>query len=163
MSFSYSNDPGTSSIDEVRFLLGDIAAPGLLSDEEINYYITKVANTFSDVTMAAAFCADAIAARYAGEVSISADGVTYSGDQLQQKYTTLAVSLRSTYNQLQQQGAEAFAGGTDVTDIPQGVVPLNFGVGMLDNARAGNQRYGYYGDLLLVDDNYEPDDGSGPF
>lgn len=163
MTFSYSQDPASSATDEVRFLLGDIAAPGLLSDEEIGYYLTKLTDYFSDNTMVAAFCAEAIAARYAGEVSITADGVTYSGEQLQQKYTQLASSLRTTYTQLQGGGAEPFAGGTDVMALwPGGVVPLNFGVGMHDNARAGWQRYGYYGDLLVGEGGYEPDDGSGP-
>lgn len=153
MTFSYSGDPADSDLDEVRFLLGDTATPSLLTDEEIEYLIAKLETTYSDMTAVASYGAEAIATRYAGEVTISADGVSYSGEQLQDKYCKLASDLRAQYERLQARGAEAYAGGTNVWDLwPRDVVPLNFGIGMHDNIRAGNQRYGYLGDLYVLDE-----------
>lgn len=158
MSFSYSGDPAHNAVDEVRFLLGDIAAPGLLSNEEISYWLVKLQDTYSNNIMTAAYCADVVAARYASEVSINADGVTYSGEQLQQKFNTLAGQLRTMYGQLQSVGSGPFAGGTDIRGPwMYGVLPLNFGVGQYDNDRAGWQRnHRPYGEIP-----YETDDVAG--
>lgn len=159
MAFSYGGNPGTDPVDEVRLLLGDTAAPGLLSNEEISYWLVKLTDTYSDNVMVAAYCADMIAARYAGEVTISADGVNYSGEQLQQKYNTLASNLRSTYAQITGPGAGPYAGGTDRHGpwLGGGVVPLNFGIGQYDNDRAGWQRNFHAADEMP----YESDDVAG--
>src|SRR5688500_12229196 len=90
MSWSYSGDPSSSSLDEVRFLLGDIDSTyPLLSDEEITYLLQERTSRG-----AAADAASALAARYAREVSFSADGVSVQVEQLQEKYEKLATSLR---------------------------------------------------------------------
>lgn len=42
MSFSYSNDPSSSKLDECRFIVGDTDASNFLfQDEEINYIIKQ--------------------------------------------------------------------------------------------------------------------------
>lgn len=42
MSFNYSGDPASSTLDECRFLLGDTDENNpILQDEEINYIITQ--------------------------------------------------------------------------------------------------------------------------
>lgn len=47
MSFSYSGDPSTSKLDEMRFILGDTNSEApIMQDEEIQYIIdTYTANT----------------------------------------------------------------------------------------------------------------------
>lgn len=139
----YSGDPAASPLDEVRFLISDTGTDELLSDAEINYVIAKLLPTYTDPQMYAAFCCERIASKYAGEVHISADGVDYSGEQLQDKYTALALNLRESYARLAGAGAAPFAGGSILWDNVYGARPLNFGIGMSDNRLAGSQRPGH--------------------
>lgn len=149
MTFSYSGDPGDGGVDEVRFLVHDTdEANPLLSDEEIDYVLARQQSAYNDPLMAAAICADMIANRYASEVSITADGVSISGDQLMTKWQALATSLRETYKSLQGVGGEPLVGGVDLYDRrTPGVRPLSFGRGMHDNMRAGSQDYGQRADI----------------
>lgn len=138
--FSYGGDPSTGGTDEVRFLLHDTdAANPLLQDEEIQYVLDRQQDAYGDPLMAAAICADLIAGRYAGEVSINADGVTYSGDQLQTKYQGLAAALRATFKQL------ASAGGGPT--FGQTRRPSSFARGMHDNLWGGNQDWDRVGEI----------------
>lgn len=149
MSFSYSGDPATSDLDEVRLLVHDVdeAAP-LLSDEEVTWVLARQSTVYDEPLMAAAICAEIIAARYAGEISITADGVSISGDQLQTKWAALAASLRATYKALAAAGGAPYAGGVERGERRQrGVRPLAFGKAMHDNTRAGAQDYGERGSI----------------
>jgi hypothetical protein len=48
MSWSYSGNPGSSSLDEVRFLIGDTdTSDQLLSNEELNWIIAQEPDTYS--------------------------------------------------------------------------------------------------------------------
>lgn len=149
MSASYSGNPSTSPTDAIRFWLQDTDVPdnALLQDEEIQYFTTLLAPlNGADPQIVASYCATVIAGRYAGEVSITADGVTYSGDQLQQKYTTLASTLLSQYNQLRALSGAPYVGGIERGDWPDpSLRPKNFELGMDDNFRAGRQT-GYWSD-----------------
>jgi hypothetical protein len=140
---SYSGDPSASTLDEIRFLIGDTSNDGheRLSDEEITYVITKLGPTYTDALMYAAYCADRIADLFAGEVSISADGVSISTDQLQDKYRTMAQRLREEYARLHGVGAAPFAGGSSLWDdyLDWDVKPRTFAVAMNDNRMAGRQ------------------------
>ncbi len=143
MSFSYGGSPAGSDLDQVRFLLADTDPGGaLLSNEDIGFWLTRLSTVYGDPIMAAAFCAEIIAGRYAGEVSISADGVSYSGEQLQAKYATLAATLRATYKAVAAVGGAPDVGGIDWRGQAEpGVRPMSFGRGMHDNARAGGQTH----------------------
>jgi hypothetical protein len=144
---SYSGDPSSSVLDEVRFLISDTnTSHERLSDEEITYAINKLRATYTDALMYAAYCADRIADLYAGEVSISADGVSISTEQLQDKYRTMATALRNTYAALHGVGATPYAGGTVAGEEPWGTKALNFGIGMSDNDSAGRQGFHRPGD-----------------
>ena len=137
---SYSGDPASSTLDAVRCMLGDIGPIFILSDAEIAYFDSVCAPIFNDPLMTAAVCADILAGRYAGEVSISADGVSISTDQLQLKYTQLAAALRATYKILAAPGGYPYVGGIDsFRVVDPSVRPTNFGIGMDDNYRAGAQ------------------------
>lgn len=144
MSWSYSGDPTASSLDAVRFLVRDTDTTNqLISDEEINYWQLRCDAVFMDDLMSAAFVAENIAARYAGEVAITADGASISGDQLQTKYVALAAQLRAQYKTLHRLGSP-IVGGVDWHTLPEpGVKPPSFGKGLDDNLRAGRSEYGY--------------------
>ena len=141
---SYSGDPASSTLDAVRCMLGDIGGETgsywVLSDAEIAYFDSICKPIFNDPIMTAAVCADILAGRYAGEVSISADGVSVSAEQLQAKYYLLAASLRATYKMLAATGGYPVVGGIDAFHVTDpSVRPMNFGVGANDNYRAGSQ------------------------
>jgi hypothetical protein len=140
MSWSYSGDPADSPLDEVRFLVMDTdTLDQLISDEEIEYIIATWAPVYGSPLMYASMVAESIAAKFAREVSYSADGVSVGVEQLQDKYDRLASSLRDQYKQYD------VGGGPDVfgvmySDQPDGTVkPTMWSLGMHDNARAGNQ------------------------
>ena len=143
MSFSYTGNPGDNDIDTVRFYCQDTSdVDPLLSDEEIQYLIDKWSENTQSLIYVASVACEVIAGKFAREVSYSADGVTVSGDQLQQKYNDLASSLRDLYK------ADGVAVGPDAGGIMPGeefdpdVKPLSFGIGFQDNLRGGQQAYG---------------------
>lgn len=137
---TYSGDPAASPADAVRCMLGDVGPDFLLSDDEIAYFDKRTKASYDDPIMTAAVCADILAGRFAAEVSISADGVSISAEQLQDRYLKLAASLRTTYKVLAAPGGLPIAGGIDAFSIDDPTVkPYSFGVGMNDNPRAGSQ------------------------
>lgn len=99
--FSYSGDPSTSALDEVRFLLSDTDADDvLLQDEEINYALTKADNS---VYQAAHDCAYAISARFArkadtsksvGDVSLSVSYGNRAGEYRKLGDSILELAIR---------------------------------------------------------------------
>lgn len=140
---SYSGDPATSGLDAVRFWAQDTGATGLLSDTEVEYLITYSGlEPDGEPIEIAAMVADRIAAKYAGEVSINSDGVSYSGDQLQQKYSALAKELRQTHSRIASMGSYPYIGGLHAS--------RNFGVGMHDNPGGHNQVLAPSGDDRLA-------------
>lgn len=142
MTFTYSGNPSDSDKDAIRFLIGDTDADEhFLEDEEITYLASMWVLSHS-VYWAAAHAADAIAARFAREVTVNSDSQTVSTSELQGKYQELAMRLRQAHY-------DFFAGGfVDAGGMLRGeykdptVAPLAFGTGMHDNPEAGNQDYG---------------------
>lgn len=146
MTFTYDpEDPGATEVAEVRTLLQD-TDPGNphLTDEQIQWQIDQISDTYDDPRMWAAYCADMIAAQHGDDVSISADGVSISGNQLREQWVQLAEALRCEYKQIASTGIDSafaqLAGGTGVVD--RSLPPLTFGIGMHDNPAAGRQDYG---------------------
>lgn len=129
---SYSGDPSSSGLDAVRFWAQDTGATGLLGDSEISYLIsfTGLEPTIAPIEIAA-IVADRIASKYAGEVSINSDGVSYSGDQLQTKYSELAKELRKTARTISGQASTPYVSGLGFG--------RQFGVGMSDNPEGSRQ------------------------
>jgi hypothetical protein len=146
MSFSYDpEDPGATDVASVRTLIQDVdPAHPHLSDEQIQWQIDSISDIYDDVRMWAAYCAEMVAAQHAGDVSISADGVTISGNQLRDQWKQLAESLRCEYKQIAGVGIDAasaqLAGGAGAVD--RTLAPLTFGIGMHDNPDAGRQDFG---------------------
>jgi hypothetical protein len=148
---AYSGDPSTSGLDAVRFWAQDTGTPELLSDNEIDYLITfSGLDPDASPLDIAALAADRIAAKYAGMVTINADGVNYSGDQLYQKYQALGKELRQSARTTQGWSAIPFSGSS-----PMG---RQFAIGMHDNPGATLQTLQPSGDELLAA-TVDPDTG----
>lgn len=144
MTWSYSGDPSSSDKDAVRFLVQDTDNTlELLTDEEIEYLITQWAPAYGSNTYVAAVAAAVISRKFAGVVTISADGVSISGSDLSRKYTDMAVQLRAEYAEESAVGATVDLSNIEIAiRFDPSIAPLNFSVGMHDNARAGQQAYG---------------------
>lgn len=123
MSFTYvSTDVGSSGIATVRFYTGETSSSSaVLTNEEI---AAILANITANHKLAAAICADAIAAYYADQPDTKNEGLDVMKSQRAKAYERLAANLR------RQAGASAgmFVGGrskqtkTDRsrdTDLPQ--------------------------------------------
>jgi hypothetical protein len=99
--------------------------------------------------------ARAAAAKFAGEIDVSGDGVSVGLSALQQKFTEAANSLMAQYRQ--EPGAGT--GGPDVGGIDlyeyrdPSVQPTDMGTGMHDNPLAGYQAGG---DGPTAPSEYEP-------
>lgn len=142
MAWTYSGDPAMSNRDAVRFHMQDtdIDRP-LLSNEEIDYLIDQWAEKYDSLILVAAVGCEIVAGKYAGQVTVSADGVSVSVGELQGKYDTLAASLRDQYK-LEQAASPMLEGVMHDPNLDPNIKPLRFGVGFTDNYRAGRQDYG---------------------
>lgn len=146
MTTPYAGNPATSPVDEIRFLIQDVDSTDvLLTDAEIQYMIGRIDPVYGDTAMTAAYCADIIAGRFAREASISADGASIAMEQLQGEYEQLGKDLRAMYNATAGAGGVPIVGGVDAFSVWDATIrPPSFGIGMQDNARAGQQDYGTY-------------------
>lgn len=94
MSFSYSGDPSTSDLDEVRTLLADTDSTDvLLTDETITWLLTEWPTTYQAARAGAEIIAsqmarDAISQKRIGDLSLSYDYSARAND-----YRKLAESL----------------------------------------------------------------------
>ena len=145
MSWSYSGNPASSEKDTVRFYVQDTdSSMQMMQDEEIAFLLSEWSSAYNSPLLVAAVCAEVLAARFAREIDVSADGVSVSASQLMQRYNDLASSLRDQYK-AQNQGQ-----GPDISNILAdfnydfSIKPLNFGVGFMDNYTGGQQEYGGY-------------------
>lgn len=111
MTWSYSGNPASSNLDQVRFLIGDTdAAQSQLSNEEIEYTLGS-----KPPKGAAAECARAIAAKYARLVTRSVGDLNVTYKELQENYTKLAERL-DAQSASEDAGVQVFAGGIFTAD-----------------------------------------------
>ena len=136
-------DPMSSDVDKVRFLMQDTnPAVRLLTDLELQYLVDEWFHRYDTLIYVAAVAADRVAAKFAGVVSVSADGVSVGTADLSERYRLLATDLRALHKDYQ------ISGEVDITNLmwdqnpDYGIRPLTFGVGMDDNLAAGRQDYG---------------------
>jgi len=142
VSFNYA-DPTTSDKDQVRFLLQDTnSSEPFMQDEEINFMLSKWKDRLGSVEYVAAACAEVLAARYAREASISADGVNIGLGVVAQQFRELAASLRQQHKSLLVGGFPDVGGITPYEEQDPNIAPFNFGTGMHDDLAAGRQEYG---------------------
>ena len=157
--------PSENNKDEVRFLLQDTREDEwLLSDEEIEYALERWGEEYKTNYYVAAVLADTLAARYAREASISADGVNIQLAGVAQQFRDLAASLRSQHKSLLV-GAVPDAGGVSPYEERSPFIKnFSFGTGMHDDYSAGEQDYGDRGLGYYPDTVYGPGsiDGGDP-
>jgi hypothetical protein len=107
MSFSY--EPGASDKDTVRLLVGDTDPDKRqLHDEEIAWFLTENSNVY----LAAAEAAKAIAALYGRDVDKQVGDLKISASQRQKQYLDLAKQLRSRVGR----SISPYAGGISRSD-----------------------------------------------
>jgi len=102
-----------ADIDMVRLLIGDTVAGSILRDDQIGTFLE--ANAL-DRYAAAADCADAIAALYAGRVDTRVGILSASDSQLARQYRELADNLRKRGDKRGVVKAAPWAGGIYAAD-----------------------------------------------
>jgi hypothetical protein len=143
MTWSYSGNPASSSKDMVRFLIGDtVSTAQLMQDEEINAILTYQSNPI----YAAAYCADAMCAKFAREADLSIGATSISASQKSKAYCALADRLRASGGSTDGTGIPSvsmFVGGISVSGNSalaedDDLVQPPFGVGQDDNPSTPN-------------------------
>jgi hypothetical protein len=142
-AWTYSGDPASSPRDELRFLVQDTDPDlALLSDGECDYLLGAWMPRYDSVTYVASVAAAVISRKFAGIVTVAADGVTVNVSDLSKTYAAMAVTLRDEYNEAQESGATVDMSNVMVDlFFDPSIAPLDFGVGMHDNHYAGQQAY----------------------
>lgn len=139
--WSYEGPSG--DLGTVRFLIGDTdRTVRLLSDTEIQYLLTTWLPRQDSVIYVAAVAAEQIAAKFAGVVSINADGVNVGLSDLTERFTQLAARLRALHREGQVGGEVDIANLLISWSQDPSIAPLRFGVGHMDNPEAGQEDYG---------------------
>lgn len=160
MTWDYSpEDLVGNPVNAVHFYLGDtVSTDQLIQDEEIEFLIAQWAPVYGEgqVILFASKAAEYLAAKFAREVSYSADGVSIGTQELQSKYQALAAQLRE-----QAQGASfvegPYVGGVLEWEQPDpSIKPPAFGIGMHDNIQAGTQNIAVpnYAPIPEIDGGY---------
>lgn len=142
MAFSYSGDPSTSIVDAVRFLTQDVdASEVFLQDEEIAFLVVLWQDKQS-VYFTASMACEAIASKFAREVTVTSDSQTVNTSELQDKYIALAQRLMGLHVRLLS-GGNVDVGGINIGEQPDPTVsPPAFGTKMHDFIEAGVQDLG---------------------
>lgn len=142
MTFGYTGNPAGSVTDAVRFLVGDTQEDEhFLEDEEIDW-LDQIWSAKNSIYYTASMAAEAIAAKFAREVTTNSDSQTVSTSELQQKYLELAARLMRQHETLLS-GGYVDVGGINAGEQPDHtVLPLAFGTGMHDDISGGQQDYG---------------------
>lgn len=138
MSFTYSQNPASSTKDLVRFLVGNTSTgdPVVVQDAEIDWAITQTGNGWA----AAVLVGESMLQQYAGK-----DALSLTVGNLTETYGDRSARLQGTLASLKRQmamrGVRPDAGG--VTTISRdtwvqdtSLTPHLFTVGMDDNPRA---------------------------
>ncbi len=133
MTWSYSGNPATSDRDKVRFLVFDTDTnEQLINNEEIDWLLTEQTSVY----MAAANAAEAIAAKFAKDVTRSAVGLSATVGNRSSFYLRLADTLRAQVGTTNNHG-EVFSGGLtisgkDALDGDTDAVQPGFKIGQFD-------------------------------
>tara|TARA_A100001515_G_scaffold67655_3_gene53806 strand:- start:1513 stop:1956 length:444 start_codon:yes stop_codon:yes gene_type:complete len=133
MTWSYSGDPSSSDRDKVRFLVFDTDTNDqLLSNEELDWLLSQNSNIY----MAAATAAEAIAAKFAKDISRSVVGISATPGGRADFYLELAERLRAQVSSTNKH-AQVFAGGLSIDnkealDDDSDAVQPGFKIGQFD-------------------------------
>lgn len=114
MSWSYSGNPSSSTLDEVRFLIGDTdTTDQLIQNEEITYLLTE---TDGNVYEAAIYAARSIAAKFSREADKKIGDYSISASQRASAFFNLAKQLELSQKKNLVSKVRPYAGGISVTD-----------------------------------------------
>ena len=170
MTWTYSGNPATSIRDQVRFWYQDTDPENeILQDEELDYLLWIWFPAVQSPLFVAAIACEVVAAKYADEVNVAADGVSVSVGDLQDKYMKLAEQLRDQWKDHAWIGNPIGIGGypnygwplpgdDGLPDWGSGTWPPTGwpnGGGGSGGGGGGNGGNGGNGHLLW-DDNYDP-------
>ncbi len=115
--WTYSGDPASSPMNEVRFLVQDTDSDNrLIADSEINYAVALVYGSNPPANgnyLPAAYVADAVAARYAHVADKAVGDLHISYSQRWKNYKELAAKLRNRANLA---GVPVYAGGQSIVE-----------------------------------------------
>lgn len=110
MPWSYSGNPASSALDQVRFLVGDTdTTDQLLLDAEITSLITEYPNPY----LAGAACCEQLAAKFSREVNKSIGHLSVSAGERAKAYLVLAKTLRK---RSRAKGLVPYIGGRSQSD-----------------------------------------------
>lgn len=130
-------------VDVVRFWVQDTdPAVRLLADLEVQYLVDVWMPRVPSLVYVAAKAAEVISAKFAGVVTVSADGVSVNVADISERYAALARRLYQTHKD------HEIGGEIDISNLmwgatrDYGIAPLHFGLGLHDNREAGRQEYG---------------------
>lgn len=141
--WTYSGDPGAGDLDQVRFWLQDTDPDvRLLSDQEIGWLIAQWKNRYDSLVYVAAVAAEQVANKFAGVVSVSADGVSVNVADISSRYREVATRLRQVHKDAQVGGEIDIMNLLWGSRMDHGIAPLTFGMKLFDNPGAGRQDYG---------------------
>lgn len=115
---SYGNDPANSDLDAVRFMIDDREAPFRLSDQEVEFLISR----HSSSEYAAAEAAEVIGGQFSTKADKTVGPLSIKYSQQASSYFQLANALRTR--------AGGVGGGPVLTQTSR---PPLFGIGMHDN------------------------------
>lgn len=141
MGFTYTGNPKGSPRDAVRLLVGDIdSSDPLLGDDEIEWFIAEFPESHY---WAAAMACETIASHFAREVSVSADGISFSGDQIGRNFFHRAEALRKMHRNKNRYGLP-YVGGISwkerlKADQDSDKIPTHFRSHMHDHPQTGTQ------------------------
>lgn len=142
-TYTYGGAPFETPVDEIRFNVQDVDTRfWLLSDQEYQWLLDEWMPRYDSVTYVSAVAAGVIARKFAGIVSVSADGVSVNTSELSDRYVKMAEELRDEHK------AAQVGGQVDISNVLVGqgydssIRPLRFGIGLHDNPQAGIQDYG---------------------
>ncbi len=134
---TYGDDPTNSALDNVRLLVGDtVCEMALLSDSEIKFFLTDAGSA----AFAAVKAAEAIAAKFAREITVKTGGVTKNLSDRMQHYLDLAARLLVRANE-QVDGAPIFTAldrSSRDDRLDESLVQPQFFIGQDDNPRKGD-------------------------
>lgn len=135
--------PDSSDVDVVRFYLQDTdPALRLLGDSELQYLVDQWQPRHDSLVYVAAKAAELVSIKFAGVVSVSADGVSVNVADISERYAAAASRLYQMHKDYQ------VGGEVDISNLlwgstrDHGIAPLVFGMGLHDNREAGRQNYG---------------------
>lgn len=144
--WTYSGDPSSSVKDAVRFWMQDVNPDlPLMSDTEVAYLASQYYDSHGSAVYVAAVGCEVLAAKFATQVPVNADGVSVGVGELTQRYNDLATSLREQYKSQHGLDASPVVSGVLIGEGRDPTIkPLVFGTGFMDNHWVGRQDYGDY-------------------